>query len=225
MRQILINYAERQRALKRGGDRQRVPLLDTMHAATDCADTLLAVDQALEQLAREDEQLARSPNSASSAASPTPRSPERSASPSGRPGATGRKRNAGSPRCWTIRTTCKATTCSRKSTAISPTPIRRHRWASSRTSETPRFASSTASAGSTSPRVPGRFSADCSPIRRNAFRASAPRRTKMRCTTCTMIYRIRGRRFTQLSRIPRWRSGTPSCAPIASTTPRQKNNR
>lgn len=64
MRRILIDHAERRRALKRGGGRQRVPL-DAVdlpsHAALDdrSLDELLALDQALERLRTMDERQAK----------------------------------------------------------------------------------------------------------------------------------------------------------------------
>lgn len=58
MRQVLVNYAERWRAVKRGGDHERVPL--TSAAAeinplpAEIADEILALHEALERLERLD---------------------------------------------------------------------------------------------------------------------------------------------------------------------------
>lgn len=51
MRQILIDYARRHRAARRGGELQRVDLDDVQIAVIDRADTLVALDEALTQLA------------------------------------------------------------------------------------------------------------------------------------------------------------------------------
>ena len=59
MRQILVDYARRYRTDKRGGAPQRVSLTDAMLVAEERADTLLAVDDALKELARIDERLSR----------------------------------------------------------------------------------------------------------------------------------------------------------------------
>ena len=60
MRRILIDYARKQGRLRRGGDHQRVTLDDGLVAAADQqADTLLALDIALEQLGQLNERLAR----------------------------------------------------------------------------------------------------------------------------------------------------------------------
>jgi RNA polymerase sigma factor (TIGR02999 family) len=58
MRRILVENARRKRAEKRGGDRQRVPL-DAGVAAPEPADDLLALDEALTELAARDAQKAR----------------------------------------------------------------------------------------------------------------------------------------------------------------------
>jgi len=52
MRHILVNYAERQRALKRGGDATRVDLDVSNPVPAESADDLIALDQALERLSR-----------------------------------------------------------------------------------------------------------------------------------------------------------------------------
>lgn len=58
MRRILINRARDKGRLKRGGDRQRFDL-ESLQLATDCpSETLLAVDEALQQLAVEDSEAA-----------------------------------------------------------------------------------------------------------------------------------------------------------------------
>ncbi len=56
MRRILLTYAERRRAQKRGGGRQKVPLEDIHAVITDeRADELIALDEALDRLAAFDE--------------------------------------------------------------------------------------------------------------------------------------------------------------------------
>lgn len=50
MRHILINYAEKRRAAKRGGDKSPVPLEDNPIADDDTAAELIAMDQALNRL-------------------------------------------------------------------------------------------------------------------------------------------------------------------------------
>jgi RNA polymerase sigma factor (TIGR02999 family) len=69
MRRILVDYARRHRAAKRGGDRERVsldvpdlaqPLAEAPPGAADeRADTLIALDDALARLAQVDERLSR----------------------------------------------------------------------------------------------------------------------------------------------------------------------
>jgi RNA polymerase sigma factor (TIGR02999 family) len=51
MRQILIDYARKHLAAKRGGEMHRVDLDDVQIAAADRADTLVALDEALTRLA------------------------------------------------------------------------------------------------------------------------------------------------------------------------------
>ena len=59
MRRILVDYARRYRTEKRGTAPRRVSLTDTMLVAEERADTLLAVDEALVELARIDPRLSR----------------------------------------------------------------------------------------------------------------------------------------------------------------------
>ncbi len=59
MRQILINYAEKKRAQKRGGDWQRVTFEEALATSVIGVDTLLAMEDALQQLAVVDEDLCR----------------------------------------------------------------------------------------------------------------------------------------------------------------------
>jgi RNA polymerase sigma factor (TIGR02999 family) len=59
MRRILIDYARQHGRLRRGGDLRRVTLDEGVVAAEQQADTLLALDLALEQLGQLDERLAR----------------------------------------------------------------------------------------------------------------------------------------------------------------------
>jgi RNA polymerase sigma factor (TIGR02999 family) len=54
MRQILVNYAERRRAQKRGGGAEVVPLDEANPVAPEAAEGLLALNQALERLERID---------------------------------------------------------------------------------------------------------------------------------------------------------------------------
>ncbi|MGQ0650187.1 MAG: ECF-type sigma factor [Gemmatimonadaceae bacterium] len=59
MRQILIDRARRSLALKRSGGRWSLPLEDAVVMAEERCDELLALDEALEQLARLDARLAQ----------------------------------------------------------------------------------------------------------------------------------------------------------------------
>jgi RNA polymerase sigma factor (TIGR02999 family) len=52
MRLLLIDYARKHRAQRRGGDFIRVPLLDCHHLTERDEDELLAIDQALDNLSR-----------------------------------------------------------------------------------------------------------------------------------------------------------------------------
>ena len=54
MRRILVDYARRHRALKRGGERARINLDDVPLAADVRSDVLIALDEALERLAGEE---------------------------------------------------------------------------------------------------------------------------------------------------------------------------
>ena len=59
MRRILVDHARKYLAAKRGGHQQRVPLEEAVLTANDRAATLLALDEALTDLARLDERLSR----------------------------------------------------------------------------------------------------------------------------------------------------------------------
>jgi RNA polymerase sigma factor (TIGR02999 family) len=59
MRRILVDYARRQKRLKRGGERRSVTLDDAMLVADERADTLLALDEALAGLGTLSERLSR----------------------------------------------------------------------------------------------------------------------------------------------------------------------
>jgi RNA polymerase sigma factor (TIGR02999 family) len=59
MRHVLIDYARRQRAAKRGGDGQRIDLDEATIAAAERASILIALDEALVRLAKIDERLIR----------------------------------------------------------------------------------------------------------------------------------------------------------------------
>lgn len=59
MRRILVDYARRYLAEKRGGAPRRVTLTDDMLIADERADTLLAINDALDELSRIDERLSR----------------------------------------------------------------------------------------------------------------------------------------------------------------------
>jgi RNA polymerase sigma factor (TIGR02999 family) len=59
MRRVLIDYARRYRASKRGGGLRPLSLDDSAVAVEDRAETLLALDEALTRLATHDERLAR----------------------------------------------------------------------------------------------------------------------------------------------------------------------
>jgi RNA polymerase sigma factor (TIGR02999 family) len=59
MRRILVDYARRYRAVKRGGAPERVSLNDAMLVAEERADALLALDEALTRLASVDNRLSR----------------------------------------------------------------------------------------------------------------------------------------------------------------------
>jgi RNA polymerase sigma factor (TIGR02999 family) len=57
MRRVLIDYARRHQAAKRGGAPQRVSLTDAMPIADERSDTLLALDEALRELSAVDARL------------------------------------------------------------------------------------------------------------------------------------------------------------------------
>jgi len=59
MRSILIDYARRRSAQRRGGNPERVPLTDRHVAIDDEVVSLLALDEALTRLGEHDERLAR----------------------------------------------------------------------------------------------------------------------------------------------------------------------
>jgi RNA polymerase sigma factor (TIGR02999 family) len=59
MRRVLVDYARRYRTEKRGATPTRVSLTDTMLVAEERADTLIAVDDALDELAHIDPRLSR----------------------------------------------------------------------------------------------------------------------------------------------------------------------
>ena len=59
IRHVLIDYARRRDAVKRGGGRLRVPLRDGMTGEEPRTVDLLAVDEALAELAEHDERMAR----------------------------------------------------------------------------------------------------------------------------------------------------------------------
>lgn len=52
MRLLLIDYARRHRAQRRGGEFVRVPLMDNVRLTEQDADELMAIDQALDRLSR-----------------------------------------------------------------------------------------------------------------------------------------------------------------------------
>jgi len=58
MRRILIDHARKRKAHKRGGGRSALPISVVDLAAVDDPDRILALDEALEQLEREDERAA-----------------------------------------------------------------------------------------------------------------------------------------------------------------------
>lgn len=59
MRQILVNYAEQQRAAKRGGDAVQVPLEDAEWITETTADELLDMERLLKRLESENERRCR----------------------------------------------------------------------------------------------------------------------------------------------------------------------
>ncbi|MFP4229317.1 MAG: sigma-70 family RNA polymerase sigma factor [Salinivenus sp.] len=59
MRHIIINYARKQSAEKRGGDVRHVSFDERLMAPQDSAETLITVDRVLDQLEEKDERMAR----------------------------------------------------------------------------------------------------------------------------------------------------------------------
>ena len=59
MRQIIVDYARRRGRQKRGGDHVHVPLDEAIHPMAHDADRVVAIDAALEKLAKHDARLAR----------------------------------------------------------------------------------------------------------------------------------------------------------------------
>ena len=59
MRRILVDYARRYRATKRGNSPERVSLSDALVVAEERADTLVALDEALTRLAKVDVRVGR----------------------------------------------------------------------------------------------------------------------------------------------------------------------
>jgi RNA polymerase sigma factor (TIGR02999 family) len=59
MRRILVENARRKQRIRHGGDRKRVPLDENELAALGEDDRLVALDEALERLAQEEEQVAQ----------------------------------------------------------------------------------------------------------------------------------------------------------------------
>jgi len=59
MRRILVDYARRHRALKRGGDVAQIDFNEATFTAGERADTLVALDEALTRLADVDERVSR----------------------------------------------------------------------------------------------------------------------------------------------------------------------
>lgn len=59
MRQILVDYARRHQAGKRGGPRERIPLGEDLAFSEDKSHQLLSLDEALGRLAKQDERQSR----------------------------------------------------------------------------------------------------------------------------------------------------------------------
>lgn len=59
MRRLLIDHARRRRAAKRGGDRRKISLDDVLEPSVDRDDYLVALDDALTELAAVDPELSR----------------------------------------------------------------------------------------------------------------------------------------------------------------------
>lgn len=59
MRHILVSYAERQRAAKRGGEAARIPLEEALLASEEAAEEMIAVHEAMEVLEEQQPRAAR----------------------------------------------------------------------------------------------------------------------------------------------------------------------
>ncbi len=59
MRHIIINYARKKSAEKRGGDAEHVTFNERLMAPQDSAEALITVDRALDHLAEQDERMAK----------------------------------------------------------------------------------------------------------------------------------------------------------------------
>ena len=59
MRQVLVDYARQHQARKRGGSREKIPLGEELVVSRDRPQQLLALDEALIRLARQDERQSR----------------------------------------------------------------------------------------------------------------------------------------------------------------------
>lgn len=59
MREILIDYARKTRAAKRGGGADKIPLDDVLVFTPEKSDSILALDEALQELAKKDERKAQ----------------------------------------------------------------------------------------------------------------------------------------------------------------------
>jgi len=59
MRHILVNYAERQRAAKRGGGQEPLPVEEAIHMDSETAEEILALNEALDRLEAENERQAK----------------------------------------------------------------------------------------------------------------------------------------------------------------------
>jgi RNA polymerase sigma-70 factor (ECF subfamily) len=59
MREVLIEHARKHRAAKRGGGQSKIPLEDAIVFAPEKSDTLLVLNEALQELAQQDERKAQ----------------------------------------------------------------------------------------------------------------------------------------------------------------------